>query len=239
MYDLGVIGGMGSEATAEFFYRLVEYTDARNDQEHIKVCILNDSSIPDRSSFIVEEGESPVNYLNNCIADLARLNTNYFVMPCNTSHYFINKFVIPPRLNFINMVKETSIFIESTYPKKKVCILGTEGTIKGRVYEQYNIKDRVVYPNESEQQIIMEVIRRIKSNNAREEISTLINCTLKNISERIGEVVFVLACTELSLYTSNIVDKYTVVDAMEVLIVKAIENCGYKVRREKLKTYII
>ena len=60
MFDIGIIGGMGPAATAELFKRVVLYTLADKDQEHIKMCILNDSLIPDRTEYIINNGESPL-----------------------------------------------------------------------------------------------------------------------------------------------------------------------------------
>lgn len=235
MYDLGILGGMGPEATSEFFRRLVEYTNADFDQEHINVCILNNCSIPDRTNFIVEKGESPVEHLNKSIKDLVRLETRSFVVPCNTSHYFLPFLNIPSQINFINMVSETILYIENYFTNQKVCILGTIGTIKGKVYEQYNTINKVIYPEKNEQLILMNIIRKIKSNNPKEMITAKLNNVLNNITNRLGEVIFVLACTELSLYTTQLSKKFLVIDAMEVLVVRSIESCGYNVREEKVK----
>lgn len=53
MFDVGIIGGMGPAATAELFRRIVLYTFAQTDQEHIKLYILNDPTIPDRTDYIL------------------------------------------------------------------------------------------------------------------------------------------------------------------------------------------
>lgn len=53
MYKLGIIGGMGPLATSELFRRIVLKTDAKFDREHIKIAILNNPSIPDRTQAIV------------------------------------------------------------------------------------------------------------------------------------------------------------------------------------------
>ena len=44
-YDLGIIGGMGSEATVEVYKRIVNRTKHSCDQEHMRICILNNSII--------------------------------------------------------------------------------------------------------------------------------------------------------------------------------------------------
>ena len=91
-YDLGIIGGMGSEATVEIYKRIIERTKHKCDQEHMKICILNNSIIPDRTKCILENGENPLPYLNESIKDLENIGAKYFIVPCNTAHYFSDKF---------------------------------------------------------------------------------------------------------------------------------------------------
>ena len=60
---VGVLGGMGSQATAYFFQLLLDMADAHTDQENVNVFIYNYAEIPDRSSFILETSdESPLPY---------------------------------------------------------------------------------------------------------------------------------------------------------------------------------
>ena len=50
---LGVIGGLGPMATAYYLELLIRMTDAKRDQEHPEIIILNIPSIPDRTAFIL------------------------------------------------------------------------------------------------------------------------------------------------------------------------------------------
>lgn len=51
-YRLGVLGGMGPQATNTFYQFVIDRTDARTDQEHVNALILSDSGIPDRTAAI-------------------------------------------------------------------------------------------------------------------------------------------------------------------------------------------
>ncbi|MDX9821902.1 MAG: hypothetical protein RBT20_08205, partial [Syntrophales bacterium] len=57
---IGVLGGMGPEATAAFFLRIIRATDVRRDQDHFRVLIDSNPKIPDRTAAIRGEGESPL-----------------------------------------------------------------------------------------------------------------------------------------------------------------------------------
>jgi len=57
---VGVIGGVGPLATAYFLRRIVEQTEAHNDQDHVDVLVLNHATIPDRTAYILgESSENP------------------------------------------------------------------------------------------------------------------------------------------------------------------------------------
>ena len=100
-YDLGIIGGMGSEATVEIYKRIIERTKHTCDQEHMRICILNNSIIPDRTNYILNNGENPLPYLNESIKDLENIGAKYFIVPCNTAHY----------LRKIMIIKQYSLLI--------------------------------------------------------------------------------------------------------------------------------
>ena len=57
---IGVLGGMGPEATLAFYQELIANTPAARDQDHLRVVIESNPKIPDRTAAIVGEGESPV-----------------------------------------------------------------------------------------------------------------------------------------------------------------------------------
>lgn len=46
---VGIIGGMGPEATLDLFYKIIKATPAKKDQDHIHIIIDNFPQIPDRN----------------------------------------------------------------------------------------------------------------------------------------------------------------------------------------------
>ena len=61
MKTLGVIGGLGPMATAYFMQLVTQMTDAETDQNHIRMLIASNPSIPDRTAYILGESkENPV-----------------------------------------------------------------------------------------------------------------------------------------------------------------------------------
>ena len=54
---LGVLGGVGPLATIYFADLVVKMTDAKTDQEHISMVILNHGAIPDRTDYILDHSK--------------------------------------------------------------------------------------------------------------------------------------------------------------------------------------
>lgn len=237
MYDLGIVGGMGPEATAELFRRIILMTDAHLDQEHISICIVNKPQILDRTEYILNNGPSPLAEILEGINELKSLGAKHFVIPCNTSHIFSDEFGKVKDIIFIDMIKTTKNYLCKQFYKEKVCILCTKGTASAKVYgygHNYDEYD-VIYPKQEIQDEIMNIILSVKANNK----NTLQNRTrlidiMKDIMKEQGNCIFVIACTELSVIISNaVISGIQYVDAMDLLAINAIIQCGYKVNTKK------
>ena len=57
---IGILGGMGPEATLDLYAKIIAATPAIRDQDHLRVVIDSNPKVPDRTAAIVAGGESPV-----------------------------------------------------------------------------------------------------------------------------------------------------------------------------------
>ncbi len=80
MYEVGIIGGMGPDSSRELLSRIIMYTDAKSDQEHVPICLLNIPAIPDRTAALLKGGASPVPALNAAIRDLIKLGAKRYII---------------------------------------------------------------------------------------------------------------------------------------------------------------
>lgn len=225
MYDLGIIGGMGPQATVEIFQRIVLMTDAKNDNEHMKIIILNNPKIPDRTENIIKKKLSPVKELNQTIDDLKKIGVKNVIMACNTAHYYVNQLDFSG-INFISIVDETLKVLKNNYHNKEIVVLGTTGLSESDVYlnNLYSQNLKLKYLENAKQNELLKIIYQIKGG-----ISplTLSNKFRELLEDR--EKVYVLACTELSLF-KNLIPNYTLIDAMDCLVKEVIVKSGYKLK---------
>ena len=82
-------------------------------------------------------------------------------VPCNTSHYFIDKVQSEVSIPIINMIKETVKYIYNQKKDiKKIAVLATDGTISVRVYQkELELLDIESYiPSKDKQAMVMDII---------------------------------------------------------------------------------
>ena len=214
-YNLGILGGMGPSATASLYQRIIDHTVASCDQDHIKMVILNNCDTPDRTLALTKNGEDPLSYLNEGIKTLVSLGCEYFVIPCNTAHAFSNDFIMQDKIKFISMIEEVKKKL-ALYQGKKVCVLCTNGTRNTHIYDSPNLD--INYPNK--QDMVMRVVTNTKA--GLDELEEM----QKVIDEEKDYDIFLLACTELSLYKERLKTSRIIIDAMDVLVESIIKACG-------------
>ena len=229
---LGVIGGMGPQATSVFFEKLIENTEAERDQDHIDMLILNHATLPDRTKVILEgRSELFLDAVANDFKLLELAGVANIAIPCNTSHYFYDEMQQMTTVNIINMVDETVKEIHGRYGDgSKIGILATNGTIRTGIYrtscDSYGMK--LYEPEPSLQQKVMDIIYNDVKAQKNVDPSKLESLIHHLIYEEQCQCV-ILACTELSCIELSDFYKECSLDAMEVLVNKSITLSGKNV----------
>lgn len=157
---IGILGGMGSLATADLFRKLTCLTDASCDNEHIRVFIDSNAQIPDRTTAILSGGEDPVPQMASALHSFERCGAQCVIMPCNTAHYFLPRLQAMTDLPFISMLEATAKACAEQFPGKTAAILATRGTLATGLYEQALAAQGVscLLPDEQERDMLMHLI---------------------------------------------------------------------------------
>lgn len=232
MNILGVMGGMGPMATVDFLRKVVVNTDATRDKDHIHTLTDSRCTIPDRTEYILEEGENPADMLIETALRLQRMGAEVIVMPCNTAHYFYDDIKRNLKVEFINMVEETA---KTIVGKERVGLLATKGTYHTRIYEKtfkkYDI--HVIQPSEEIKEAINTLIYGIKGGvykpeSHMEEIEKILSWFRGKEIDTI-----ILGCSELPLiFNSSFKGEFTLIDPTEILALAAIRTMGRKRKKE-------
>jgi len=217
---IGILGGMGPEATAALFLKIIRATPALKDSDHFRIIIDNNPKIPNRVQAILGEGESPLEQLQETLYNLKRAGAEIIAIPCNTAHYYYNELQASTNVPIINMISETAAYIHNGFPNiKKTGLLATTGTIKAGIYHQALTKLEIITPDVSEQEIVMNAIyvgQGIKAGYTQGKPRDDILEVAKVLINRGAEAI-IAGCTEVSLVLTQEDSPVPLIDALQVL----------------------
>lgn len=226
---LGVIGGVGPAATALFFQRVVGFTDAACDQDHLDISILNRPQIPDRTDYLLGVAGAPsfVPSMNEAALVLEALGCEVLSTPCNTAHAQLQAIAQGlTTARFVNMLTETAAFAKDL-GVAKCAILATDGTLETRVYEHALAAHDVeaCWPAGDDQKLVMSIIyNQVKAGKPIDTEGFTRLCE-KMIDQGCDGII--LGCTELSLVpVAPRIHGAAIVDALDVLAWRCIQECG-------------
>ena len=224
MKTIGILGGMGPEATIFFYQKILDLTPARKDQDHIPTLIYSNPQIPNRTDAI----------LNNQLEEIARVlgqsgkilqegGASFIVIPCNTAHFWIEDIRRAVTIPVVDMIEETVRFLVEKSALKKVGLLSTIGASKTRIYQKMGAKHalKILPPNAELSQRVMAVIGEIKKGNK----SAVQLAKIEQVNswfQKQGVEKLILGCTELPLLFEKKSD--WALDPMDVLAQIAVER---------------
>jgi aspartate racemase len=227
MKTIGIIGGMGPLATADLYTKIINFTVAEKDQDHMHVMIDSNPKIPDRTEYILHGGESPLPEIVKSIRRLEAAGSEFLIMPCNTAHHIIKEIEATTKIPFINMMEETVKIVAQEYPGQKVGLLATDGTAKSGAYHKYfePLDIEVVIPQKHQKDVMDYIYQGIKTGDLEKDISG-VKMAVEEM-EAMGATIFILGCTELSAVSEKIrqIEK-TFLDPLEILAVRSIQEAG-------------
>ncbi len=235
---LGILGGMGPEATANLYQLIVERTPAGKDQEHIPTLVYSFPQVPDRTAAIKSGDTTIYAYLIEGLTRLEKAGASFVAIPCNTVHFFYNRMQQAVNIPVLNMIRETVAEVASKYPNaKKVGLLATTGTISTGLYEkEFAARGiEVVIPDpEIEENCVMKAIYSIKVHGDKRQCEDWLYTAGKNVESK-GAMVVVLGCTEIPLAFNPERSGVPVVSATNVLADRSIAFYQALVKQAKEK----
>jgi aspartate racemase len=228
---IGILGGMGPEATLDCYARIIKNTPAKLDQDHLRVIIDSNPKVPDRTAAIIGEGESPVPALVAGCRSLQQAGADFIIIPCVSAHFFIEEIrqqIKLPILSIFDVVAET---FASDHPQiKTVGLMGTTGTISGGLFQKRLAADGIetIVPDESHQSRVMEAIYDIKNSRparSRAQITADLIAIAEGLISK-GARGIVAGCTEIPLALKQEHLSVPCLDALTILARAAVLEAG-------------
>jgi aspartate racemase len=215
---VGILGGMGPEATVDLMQRIIRLTPALDDIDHIRCIVDNNPKVPSRIKAIIEgDGEHP----GPCMADMGKRLENwgadFLVIACNTAHYYYKDVQQAVTIPVINLIDLVSSYFRNQYPdQENVGLLASPAVAMTGLYttklSALGIKD--IWPDPESQEMLLDVIKEVKKGNTGESVYSRYVKVCDNLKKK-GTKTAIIACTELSALQSDL--PIETVDAAHVL----------------------
>lgn len=197
---VGILGGMGPAATADFFLKLIQATPAAVDQEHLQVLIWSDPSIPDRTEALLTHGADPTPAMIAGAKMLRQSGAGMLAVPCNTAHAFLAAVQTEVDIPIIHMIEETANYVHRLKPAiRRVGLLSTTGTQKAGLYQAWldHKGIQVLSPGpDSQEQLVMASIRGIKGGKIGQSVKSQLATAARELVDAGAEAI-IGGCTEV------------------------------------------
>jgi aspartate racemase len=203
-FRIGIVGGVGPAATVDFMDKIISNTDARRDQDHIKLVVDHNPQIPDRTAHLLGDGEDPTLALYAACKRLEANQADLIAIPCNTAHAYVERIRRQLSIPIVNMLRETVLHIGVHHPgPRRVGLLATTGTVGSRVYHEAaaGAPFELLVPDPPHQALVMRAIygeRGVKAGYLDGECRDDLMRALTHLVDA-GATVVILGCTELPL----------------------------------------
>jgi len=229
---LGIIGGMGPMATAVFYEKIVNLTDASKDQDHIDTIIYSCPQIPDRTSFFLGKStEDPYPKILELAKRLEEQGASAISIPCITAAFFEKALSRDISIPVYNGIKETAAKLAS---RGVTCagIMATEGSIKNRLIANALIESGItpVEPDKEYQDIVTDIIYGdVKAGHAVDPAK------MYKVAEHLksrGAQAYILGCTELSVEAHGKQYEGPFIDILDTLAEVSVRACGKNIKSE-------
>lgn len=198
---VGVIGGMGPEATVDFMSRVLANTPARIDQDHVRMLVEHDPGIPSRQKAIRGEGENPGPAIAALATRLELAGADFIVMPCNLAHAWQVDIIAAIDIPFVSIIDvSVSSALQRSSHDSPVGLMTTPGCFDAGLYQQAlaEVGRPVVLQTPDELSEAMRWVERIKAGDKSNDVVAGLRTLTEAVVAR-GAKVLIAACTEFPL----------------------------------------
>ncbi|MCK0142790.1 amino acid racemase [Aliiroseovarius sp. F20344] len=222
---IGVLGGMGPEATLLLQRKLIEAVPARDDSDHIPLLIDMNPQVPSRIAHLIEgNGTDPGPTLAAMARRLQAAGAVALAMPCNTAHHYANAITEAVDIPLLNMVD-----LAAEYAVKTLGAGGCVGMLASPAVRHTRLFETaltargvsVVWPKRDEP--MLDAIRSIKAEGPGATSRAALHAASEELLKSGAKLQFV-ACSEFSLIADSVSPEAHVVDTIDLLTQAIVET---------------
>jgi aspartate racemase len=194
---LGIVGGLGPLASAEFLKTIYEVAlqDNRYEQDAPAILMLSDPTFPDRTeAFINKKEEAILHQFIHALESLHYQGATRIIVCCITLHYLLDR--IPPYLRRIIVSLVDLVFEKIEKVKRSHLLFCTEGTRRCKIFQNHHqwatYKDDIILLSDEDQHEVHQHIYAVKKGGTQNGLVVYIKSLLQKY--RVSD--FIVGCTE-------------------------------------------
>ena len=217
----GIMGGLGPEATVDFMAKIVATTQATRDQDHIRMLVDHNPSVPNRHDAIAGRTPSVGPQLADMARGLEQAGADFLVMVCNTAHAYSADICAAVTIPFISIIDVTVEALPAA--AKRIGVMAADGCLHANLYQDALLGsgyEPVLWSDEELEQF-MGLVWRIKAGerdqDIREGVSRLANSLAFD-----GAEALIAGCTEIPLFLDANSAPLPLLSSTDLLVEKTI-----------------
>jgi aspartate racemase len=211
---VGIIGGMGPEATVDLMRRVVAKTPAQDDQDHVHLIVESNPKIPSRIAHLIEgTGADPTPELIRIAGNLQRAGADALAIPCNTAHAYAHSIRRAVSIPLLDMVSLTVDQIALSGRAARVGMLASTAVNAAELYTKAFLARGIATVLPPRQDEVMALIKGVKRGDTGAGAQAALGRLALEMSARCD--VLLIACSELSVIVAGITVPF--VDSLDVL----------------------
>ena len=231
---IGVIGGMGPDATVDLMRRVIEATPAGDDIDHIRMIVDNNPKIPSRLKALIDgTGDDPAPVLAAMARGLETAGADVLVIPCNTAHHYLPAIRAAVRVPVADMIELSVARLTAVLgARPRIGLLASPAIRLTGQFERCcdDAGIEILHPTGADEAAVLATIRAVKANSMSGERRQAYRASASALIER-GAASLVVACTELSVLEGrdrSLLDGLgaPVLDTLDVLVDDILTRCG-------------
>jgi aspartate racemase len=210
---VGIIGGMGPEATLDLMRRVLAKTPAQGDQDHIHLIVESNPKIPSRMAHLIEgTGADPTPELIRIAQNLQHAGAEALAMPCNTAHAYAHSIRRAVSIPLLDMVQLTVDQIASSRRVARVGLLASSAVLATELYARSFAGHGIAVVPPARQDEVMSLIKAVKCGETGLEIQAALARIALDLAKQAD--VLLVGCSELSVIGAGITAPF--VDSLDV-----------------------
>ncbi|SDF02184.1 aspartate/glutamate racemase family protein [Limimaricola pyoseonensis] len=216
---IGILGGMGPEATVLLMQRLIAATPARDDADHVPLLVDMNPQVPSRIARLIEgRGADPGPVLAGMARGLEAAGATALAMPCNTAHHYAPEIRAAVSVPFIDMVAlSVAHAARRAGPGGRVGLLGSPALRRIELYDRACAAAGLDLVHPGDEAGLLAAIRAIKAHGPDPISRAALRAASSDLLSR-GATLQLVACTEFSLIADAVASEALAVDTLDLLV---------------------